>query len=146
VSEAPPRRRLRRSRDRKLGGVAAGVAEYFDLEPTVVRLVFVLAALLGVGLAIPVYIVLWIVMPSASAGEGGTAGDAERGETGPGGVPGGRAREVTILGAVLLGAGLLLLAGQLDIGIGAWRVLRFSWPIALIAIGIAFLLAGPRRR
>ncbi len=140
MSDAPPRRRLQRSRDRKLGGVAAGVADYFDLEPTVVRLLFVLAALLGVGIAIPIYIVLWVVMPAAPAGEAGA--DASR----PASAPGGHAREATILGAVLLGAGLLLLAGQLDVGIGVWRVLRFSWPLALIAIGIAFLLAGPRRR
>ncbi len=141
MSAAPPRRRLQRSRERKLGGVAGGVAEYFDLEPTVVRLLFVLATLLGVGLAIPIYIVLWIVMPAAPAGDSGAAFEARQA-----GAPGARAREATILGAVLLGAGLLLLAGQLDIGLGAWRVLRFSWPLALIAIGIAFLLAGPRRR
>ena len=136
MSEAPPRRRLQRSRDGKLGGVAAGVADHLELDPTVVRLLFVLAALLGVGAAIPIYVVMWIVMPSAPAGEGGAAVAA----------PGGRTREATILGAVLLGAGLLLLAGQLDIGIGVWRVLRFSWPLALIAVGVALLLAGPRRR
>jgi phage shock protein PspC (stress-responsive transcriptional regulator) len=141
MSSDAPRGRLRRSRDRKLGGVAAGIAEYFALDPTVVRLGFVLATLLGLGLAIPIYVVLWIVMPEAADGlrEAGAAGD----------VPAGHAAErgsgAAVLGAILLGAGLLLLAGQLDIGVGAWRVLRFSWPLALIAVGIALLLATPRR-
>ncbi len=56
-------RRLYRSRDeRMLGGVAGGLAEYFDVDPTLVRLAFVFASLyLGFGL-LP-YIVLWIVIP-----------------------------------------------------------------------------------
>ncbi len=103
-----------------------------------------LAALLGVGVAIPVYIVLWIVMPAAAEGEQSAAAAAPAEASSEAG--GGHGREATVLGAVLLGAGLLLLAGQLDVGLGAWRVLRFSWPLALIAVGIAFLLAAPRRR
>jgi phage shock protein PspC (stress-responsive transcriptional regulator) len=45
-----------------LGGVAGGLAEYFDIDPTLVRLAFVFATLyLGFGL-LP-YIILWIVIP-----------------------------------------------------------------------------------
>lgn len=50
------------SSDRKIGGVCGGIAEYFNFDPTFVRLVFVLLALLG-GLTILIYIVLWIVAP-----------------------------------------------------------------------------------
>jgi phage shock protein C len=58
------RKRLIRPRvGRKVAGVCLGVAEYFDLDVTVVRIVFLLTAILtGVGLI--AYIVGWIVMPN----------------------------------------------------------------------------------
>lgn len=49
--------------DRMLLGVCGGIAEYFGWESTIVRIVFVLAALLGVGASILIYIVMAIVMP-----------------------------------------------------------------------------------
>ena len=48
---------------RKIAGVALGVAEYFDLDVTLVRFVWVLVAVFG-GCGILAYIVGWIVMPS----------------------------------------------------------------------------------
>jgi phage shock protein C len=57
-------KKLMRSEDRMIAGVAGGVANYFDTDPTLVRILFVLLTLLGGGgLGILVYIVLWIVMP-----------------------------------------------------------------------------------
>jgi phage shock protein C len=47
-----------------IAGVAGGLAEYFDTDPTLIRILFVLLTLLGFGgLGIITYIVLWIVMP-----------------------------------------------------------------------------------
>ena len=55
--------RLHRSRDgRMLAGVAAGLADYFDIDPTLVRIGFVALALLG-GLAVPVYLAGWLLVP-----------------------------------------------------------------------------------
>ena len=48
---------------RKIAGVALGLAEFFDLDVTLVRLVWVLAAIFG-GCGLLAYIVGWIVMPS----------------------------------------------------------------------------------
>jgi phage shock protein C len=57
-------KKLMRSEDRMIAGVAGGLANYFDTDPTLVRILFVLLTLLGGGgLGILVYIVLWIVMP-----------------------------------------------------------------------------------
>ena len=57
-------KKLMRSEDRMIAGVAGGLANYFDIDPTLVRILFVLLTLLGGGgLGILVYIVLWIVMP-----------------------------------------------------------------------------------
>ncbi len=55
---------MRSSRDKKLGGVCAGLAEYFDLDPTIVRVVWFLAVFFA-GTGLLVYIVLWIVLPLA---------------------------------------------------------------------------------
>jgi phage shock protein PspC (stress-responsive transcriptional regulator) len=48
-----------------IAGVCAGLAEQFDISVTVVRLAFVLASLFSAGTGILVYVILWIVMPSA---------------------------------------------------------------------------------
>lgn len=48
--------------DKKLCGVCAGVAEYFDLDPTVIRLAWVVFTLLG-GSGVIAYIIAAIVMP-----------------------------------------------------------------------------------
>jgi len=52
----------RYSSDKKIGGVCGGIARYFDLDPTLVRAVWLLCVLLG-GTGLLVYAVLWIVMP-----------------------------------------------------------------------------------
>jgi len=44
-------------------GVAGGMAEYFDLDPSLVRLIWVAAAVVTHGLAIPLYILAWIILP-----------------------------------------------------------------------------------
>lgn len=55
---------LRRSRTEKMiAGVCGGLANYFGLDPVLIRLAFVVAGLLG-SAGIWVYLVLWIVMPS----------------------------------------------------------------------------------
>ena len=67
IDDAPdpqPRRILRSSDDRVLGGVAGGIAEYFTIDPLLVRLGFVLASFFG-GVGLLAYIVAWIVLPSA---------------------------------------------------------------------------------
>lgn len=47
-----------------LGGVASGLGEYFDLDPTIVRLLFVLLGFVTGGFpAVLVYMILWIIIP-----------------------------------------------------------------------------------
>jgi phage shock protein C len=57
-----PKRFYRSTTDRVIGGVAAGLAEYFSLDPVLIRLLFVLFALFGGG-GVLVYIIFWIVIP-----------------------------------------------------------------------------------
>jgi len=58
------KRLMRSSRDKKIGGVCAGLADYFDLDATIVRVVWLLAILFA-GTGFFVYLVLWIVLPQA---------------------------------------------------------------------------------
>lgn len=55
------KRLYRSKRQRMLGGVAGGLAEYLNTDPTLIRLLLVLLALPGVGLLF--YIAAWIIMP-----------------------------------------------------------------------------------
>jgi phage shock protein PspC (stress-responsive transcriptional regulator) len=58
------KRLFRDSENGMLGGVSAGLAAYFDIDPTFVRLGFAVLIFFA-GMAIPAYIVLWIVLPDA---------------------------------------------------------------------------------
>jgi len=61
----PPRRRLQRSaRHKMIAGVCGGLAEYFNLDPTLVRVGYVLISIISVAFpGILAYIVLMFVMP-----------------------------------------------------------------------------------
>jgi phage shock protein PspC (stress-responsive transcriptional regulator) len=61
-----PKKLMRSSTDKKLGGVCAGLAEYFDMDVTLVRVLWLLVVLCG-GTGILLYIILWIVLPLAPA-------------------------------------------------------------------------------
>jgi phage shock protein C len=65
VPVGPPRRLTRSVTDSKLGGVCGGLAEYWGVDSTIVRLIWVLAVIFTIPLAIVAYFVAWIVMPRA---------------------------------------------------------------------------------
>jgi len=55
---------VRNKSNKMIGGVCSGVADYFGVDPTVVRIVWVLLAF-GAGVGILAYIACWIIMPEA---------------------------------------------------------------------------------
>ena len=57
-------KKLRRSNDKMIAGVCAGLAEYFNIDPVLVRIIVVVLSLAG-GPGIVLYIILWIVMPES---------------------------------------------------------------------------------
>src|SRR5437899_3739451 len=76
---AMDRPRLARSEsDKRIAGVAGGIARYFGIDPVLVRVGFVVAAFMGFGIL--VYIVLWIVLPR---GESTPPGQPLFGRTSP---------------------------------------------------------------
>ena len=56
---------MRSGRDKKIAGVCAGVANYFDIDSTIVRVIWGVLAF-GYGAGIVAYIILWIIAPVAS--------------------------------------------------------------------------------
>jgi phage shock protein C len=63
VFAAPPRRLRRIVSQKKIAGVCAGFAEYFDTDLTLMRVIWVALLLLPPNLGLIAYIVAWIVMP-----------------------------------------------------------------------------------
>ncbi len=56
-------KRLQRSRTEKMiAGVCGGIAEYFEVDPTLVRLIWVAVSLLA-GTGVLLYLILWVVVP-----------------------------------------------------------------------------------
>ena len=49
--------------NKKIGGVCGGLGEYFDVDPTLIRVIFILLALLSFGLGVIGYILIWMIIP-----------------------------------------------------------------------------------
>ena len=60
------KKRLTLSDDRKLGGVCGGIAEYFDVDPTLIRIVYAALTLFTAFCGIILYPILHLIMPSNS--------------------------------------------------------------------------------
>lgn len=56
------RKRLTKGSDRMIAGVCSGIAEYFDVDPTLIRILFVLFGLAGAGILF--YLIMAIIVPS----------------------------------------------------------------------------------
>lgn len=64
VARWPGRKLYRSKRDRKLAGICAGLGEYFDCDPTLVRVAWVVGTFLSAGIAILLYLALIFVIPN----------------------------------------------------------------------------------
>ena len=163
------RRLYRCNHDRRLAGVASGMAEYFDLDPSLVRVLWVISVFFG-GLGILLYIAMAIIVPlepevgfaAAGAAPGGTTttpdGDPTVTADGPiattpvgwHAVPAGHrhvshgtGRATTIFGVVLILFGALALVHTF---LPAWVDSgRFLWPAFIVGLGAILVLAGVRR-
>ena len=61
-------KRLVRSKTNKMiGGVCGGLGEYFDFDPTLIRLIFAALIVFGAGSPILLYLLMWIIIPAADS-------------------------------------------------------------------------------
>ena len=147
-------RRLYRCRhDRRLAGVAGGLAEFFDLDPTLIRILWFLSIFLG-GLGIFLYIGMAIIVPleplapdaatpGGDAAGGGPADSAVQFEPHRHAARGGDGRWTTILGVALILFGGLALV---DVLIPAWEdAYRYIVPAFIVGIGVLLVASAIRR-
>ena len=120
IDEAPSRRLVRVDDGRWLGGVAAGLGRYFDVNPLVYRIAFAALAFAG-GTGILLYLAAWLVIP-AEGSEDSTAVQA--------------LREHRDRPWLLLGVGLLLLSAVLVLSESdLWNGIGNLWLAALLGGG-----------
>ena len=158
-------KRLYRSRsDRMIWGVCGGLAKYFDMDPTIVRVVVVLSIFLG-SFGIWAYIILAIVVPledskaaepkdtikenveemKETASELGreiqSTLKGEKGESEE--VAKVRHRRRNILGIILVVLGILFILGNFNLF--WWFNWGNLWPLILVAIGVLIIFSIRRR-
>jgi phage shock protein C len=160
-------RRLYRSvADRRIGGVAAGTATYFDIDPSISRVLWVLLAIFTGGAFVIVYLVMWAVVPEEPwsppmPGQAPPGGSSEAGATPEDGAADPPAPTEPLAGStwsksveVSGGPGPNVIFGVVLILIGGWFLaqqffpglnLGLLWPIGLVVIGVVVLLAAIRR-
>ncbi|NJP05220.1 MAG: PspC domain-containing protein [Chloroflexaceae bacterium] len=130
-------RRLTRSRSNKMiAGVAAGIGDYLQIDPVLIRIAFVVLFFAG-GIGLPMYLVCWLVMPRAEATASEQAG-AELSNAAPASSepldPAVQLRRNWFLGAVLIAMGLfILLKSTLPV------LVPFIVPAILIGAGVMLL-------
>lgn len=122
------RRLLRRTDNKMVAGVAAGLGDYFNVDPVWFRLGFVLTAFMG-GFGVLAYIVLWVVMPEAGSVPSNAA---ERGLE--------RVASSIRDTPAWIGVAFVILGGILLLNVAVdWRP-GVVWGIALIGLGVLFFM------
>jgi phage shock protein C len=139
-------RRLYRSRKNKIvAGVAGGLGEYFDIDPVLIRVIFVVATLAGAS-GLLAYLILWIVVPKEPIVLGNASQKTEgensmsqkdyeismRHRKQRGSVTGGIV--LIVLGALFLADNYLPYFGFSN-----------TWPLILVAVGIGLILNSVRK-
>ena len=137
----------------EVGGVCAGLSDYFGVRPALLRLIFVLMALNGPGVLI--YIILWIILPqkdtsrrpvqrviqdnvSQVQSEARSLGrDLSSFFSGTEKTEGAQTKRIMLLGGSLVAVGLLFLADSVQLF--GWFRLDRLWPITLILMGVVML-------
>ena len=150
------RRLTRDTKNAVLGGVAAGFGNYIDLDPVLIRLIFIVLCLAG-GSGLIIYIVAWLVMPRDDqevaadgmpppadqfASEVKEAGERVVDNIRRSTADSGRGR--LIGGLILMVLGFLFLMNQfyaLD-----WLRFRYLWPLVLVGVGVMLFIQGMKGR
>jgi phage shock protein C len=132
-------------------GVCGGIAEYFQVDPTLVRAFFVIATIFSVGGFFLVYLALVVIMPVHGAPAAGSSAPTPSGEPGDATQrvepahwhdPDAAARRREAVGWLLVALGVVFLLGNA----GLFRLVQWNlvWPIALIALGAFIVLQRSR--
>lgn len=126
-------KRLYRSRkDAMLGGVCGGIAEYFSIDPAIVRIAFAVTMFAG-GIGVLGYFLAWIIIPEAKPGDEDYSNTEYRKSME---LSGDKVRMIIGLGFIAMG--VLFFIHQFF----PWFNFDIFWPVILIMIGALILLKG----
>jgi len=128
--------------NRMLGGVCAGIAEYFDIDPTIVRLIWLATVLFG-GTGVLLYLIAWIIIPENPYqninNENENPSENHQNQFQNNGANNTKKSEQNnafLGGLILIFIGLIFLFNKFL----PWFNWSFVWPIFLIIIGIAIII------
>ena len=137
----PAKRIYRNPRNKVIAGVCAGIADYFDIDVTWVRLGFVLA-IFASGVGLLAYVIAWIVIPKDETGAGAMAQSAPptASQRADDAKPSAQRSRVTghtrnAIGVVLILLGILFFMDRNFY----WFDFDLFWPAILVALGIYML-------
>lgn len=124
-------RKLYRSRkETMISGVCGGLGQYFGIDPTLVRIFFVVLAFYHM-LGVWAYLVMMLLLPIAPEGyEDATIPPAKISSS----------QTAKVIGGGLVAIGILALVSSLNINFLSWLSLANLWPVVLILFGIVLLL------
>jgi len=136
--------KLYRDENRKvIGGVCAGLAEYFNIDTAIMRVIFVFATLF-LGTSFWLYIILWIVIPAKytfNPGVDYTMPPPPVGMPSPVKSPSSAA---IIFGILLILFGSVFLLNEYDL-LPNWELHKL-WPLALVGLGLAVIFGAGKRK
>lgn len=126
---------IHRSEDNKiLGGVCGGIGEYFNIDPNIIRLIFVLLTVFG-GSGIIIYLILWVILPSKS--QTGISDIKEKIHDFAHDMRNnGKNRNLVAYAAILLGIIFLLN----NFGFSTFINIDRLWPLLLIFLGVSIIM------
>ena len=128
-------RLYRSTSDKVIGGVAGGLGDYLNIDPVIVRIIFVLLAIFG-GSGVLIYIILWIVIPEKSFRFGEVQPDPQEEQEMQGMVDEQKKSSSSLIaGLILIAFGLLFLVDRLMPMYHIWDF----WPLLLIGAGILLI-------
>jgi len=126
-----PKRLLKSQTNKFIAGVCGGLAEYFDVDPVIMRVLFVLLAFFG-GTGFILYIACWIIMPKRITFTDGQVNEGQARST--------NARK--LFGIALIFGGAIILFANLGF-FSFFHIWNVSWsfvfPILLILLGMAII-------
>jgi len=138
----------RNTSDQAIAGVAAGLARYFEIDVTWIRIFFILATIFGAS-GLLIYIILWIAIPEQPFGQWNMPGQtdykvkdttANSFETDYKAAKSKRKRESGFIsGVILIALGSFFLLDQFEL-VPDWVSFGKLWPLALIIPGLVMLV------
>jgi phage shock protein C len=142
---AQTKKLYRSSSDKIIAGVCGGLAEYFAVDSTLIRILFV-ALTLANGFGVLLYIIMALIVPKdKKTGTRDNARDLAAGAKHLASQVRSSDNGRNLLGLIIVGLGLVILIKNILPVPPVWMHARVFWPAVIIAIGLYFIFSNKKR-